>query len=98
GKAFVFITDNELDPPYPHTIEPAALVEFCRGADLLVHDAQYVADDYPMKRGWGHSLWTETADLGRTAKAKRLALYHHDPERTDDALDGIASELRTHLA
>ena len=90
GKSFVFITDNELDPPYPHTIEPAALVDFCRGAELLVHDAQYVADDFPMKRGWGHSLFTQTADLAHAAKVRSLALFHHDPTRSDDDLDAIA--------
>ena len=63
-----------------------------------MHDAQYVADDYPMKRGWGHSVWTETADLGRAAKVQRLALYHHDPARTDDDLDAIAEQMRGHLA
>jgi phosphoribosyl 1,2-cyclic phosphodiesterase len=97
GKVFVFIPDNEIDPPYARHIEPQALLDYCRGAHLLLHDAQYLAGDFPMKRGWGHSEITQTADLAHAAKVRSLALYHHDPTRSDDDLDVIAEATRRHL-
>ena len=97
GKRFVFIPDNEIDPPYPRMIDADVLLEYCHAADLLVHDAQYQADDFPLKRGWGHSLFTQTAELAHAAKVRSLALYHHDPIRSDDDLDAIADATRRHL-
>jgi ribonuclease BN (tRNA processing enzyme) len=59
-----------------------------------VHDAQYLDDEMAEKRGWGHSTIPQVLDLGRQAEARRVALYHHDPDRHDDALDEIGSAAR----
>jgi ribonuclease BN (tRNA processing enzyme) len=48
-----------------------------------------VAEDMPAKLGWGHSVVTEVLRLGIMAEPKQLALFHHDPERSDNALDLI---------
>ncbi|MCI0538703.1 MAG: MBL fold metallo-hydrolase [Verrucomicrobiales bacterium] len=95
GRTVVFIPDNELDPPYPKTTAFDEFVEFCRGADILIHDAQYVDEDMPLKRGWGHSLVRQTCELAAAAEVKHLLLYHHDPDRTDDALDALQADART---
>ena len=82
-----YFTDNEIDPPYPKSIEFDELAEQCKNADVLIHDAQYTEDDMPLKHGWGHSLISQVTDLGNTAKVKNLVYFHHDPDRTDDELD-----------
>jgi phosphoribosyl 1,2-cyclic phosphodiesterase len=92
GVSFVYITDNELEPPNAPSTTYAEWVDFCHGADLLVHDAQYIAADMPAKHGWGHSLITQVRQLAVDAQVKNLAMYHHDPERTDSELDEIAIE------
>jgi ribonuclease BN (tRNA processing enzyme) len=56
----------------------------------MIHDAQYLPSDMPMKKGWGHSLVHEVLDLAKLASAKTVVLHHHEPERDDDALDKIA--------
>jgi phosphoribosyl 1,2-cyclic phosphodiesterase len=87
GKTFVFMPDNELG--FHHANGPSfdAQVEFCRGADLLFHDAQYTEAEYQRTRGWGHSTYGDALRLATAARVKRLGLFHHDPERTDDDLD-----------
>jgi ribonuclease BN (tRNA processing enzyme) len=55
----------------------------------LIHDAQYIEADMPLKRGWGHSLVTDVLELSRQAEATTVALFHHEPERDDEALDRI---------
>jgi phosphoribosyl 1,2-cyclic phosphodiesterase len=97
GRSLVFIPDNEIDPPYPKTVDWDRLVEFCRGADVLIHDAQYVPADMPLKRGWGHSLVGQACELAHAAKAGQLLLFHHDPTRADDALDAIQDDARKWL-
>ena len=82
-----YFTDNEIDPPYPKSIELNELTKQCKNADVLIHDAQYTEDDMPFKHGWGHSLISQVTDLGKTANVKNLVYFHHDPDRTDDELD-----------
>lgn len=84
-----YVTDNELYPPYKKNTDFMEFVTFVKGADLLIHDAQYVVEDMPAKSGWGHSVAEESIKLALAANVKRLALYSHDPERTDDMIDSI---------
>ena len=94
GKSFVYLTDNELAPPYPKENEVEAFATFCEGADALVHDAQYRIDDMPKKLGWGHSTFDQACDLAKLAKVRELVLFHHDPDRTDDELDAIGKRAQ----
>ncbi|MGB3726938.1 MAG: MBL fold metallo-hydrolase [Glaciecola sp.] len=89
GKKVVYMTDNELYPPYKKNTDFLTFVEFAKNADLLIHDAQYIINDMPAKSGWGHSVAEEAIKLALAANAKRLALYSHDPERTDSMVDDI---------
>lgn len=91
GRAVVFATDIE----HGDRLDPA-LVRLAEGADLLIHDAQYTAGEYegrsgPARRGWGHSTWEQAVEVARTAGVERLALFHHDPERTDAQVSVIES-------
>lgn len=69
-------------------------IEFLSGADLVIHDAQYTVDEYPKKIGWGHTPAEWAVDYALAAGAKRLALFHHDPLRDDDALDRLVEICR----
>jgi phosphoribosyl 1,2-cyclic phosphodiesterase len=89
GASIAYITDNELCPPGPPTTSLAALAQFSRSVGLLIHDAQYIEGDMPQKRGWGHSLVSDVLELGRQSEAATVALFHHEPERDDEALDRI---------
>lgn len=76
----------------------AALVEFLRGVDTLVADAQYTGEEYKTKIGWGHSTYGQSVGLAKAAGVPRLFLTHHDPTRSDDALDAILARLRNEHA
>jgi phosphoribosyl 1,2-cyclic phosphodiesterase len=71
--------------------------DFIADADLLIHDAQYTAAEYPSKLGWGHSSTEFVVKLAQYAGVKQVVLTHHDPLRTDDALDGIVDKIRDAL-
>ena len=86
-KIICYFTDNEIDPPYEKSIELDVLTEHCRNVDILIHDAQYIEADMPLKHGWGHSLISQVTKLGESAEVKNLVYYHHDPERSDDDID-----------
>lgn len=62
------------------------LVEFSRGADALIHDAQFFSDEYERFKGWGHSTIEDAIENGIAAGARRVFLTHHNPGRADDYL------------
>jgi phosphoribosyl 1,2-cyclic phosphodiesterase/CheY-like chemotaxis protein len=71
--------------------------QFLSHADLLIHDAQYTAEEYPTKVGWGHSSIEYVLNLGQCANVKRIALTHHDPLRDDDAIDRLLANAQAKL-
>ena len=74
------------------------LVEFVRGAAVLVHDATYTEDEYEPHRGWGHSTYDDAVALAIESGVETLVLFHHRPERTDDELDARLAECRAATA
>jgi phosphoribosyl 1,2-cyclic phosphodiesterase/CheY-like chemotaxis protein len=71
--------------------------KFLNRADLLIHDAQYTAEEYPAKVGWGHSSIEYVVNLGHYAEVRRIALTHHDPLRDDDAIDRLVANVQAKL-
>jgi phosphoribosyl 1,2-cyclic phosphodiesterase len=68
-----------------------AVEKFFAGADLLVHDSQYTEAEYKKGRiGWGHTTFEHAIEAACRAGVKKLALFHHDPDRTDDQIDELA--------
>jgi len=88
GSTFVFATDNELRAP--NGVQ--GMAEWCRGADLLVHDAQYSEAEYPAHAGWGHSTFDDALSLAEDAEVRQLAFFHHDPLHSDDQIDALVEE------
>jgi len=87
GKTFIFLPDNELRHLHAGGMSREHYVNFCKGADLLFHDAQYTDKEYAKTRGWGHSTYEDAVQLAIDADVKSLGLFHHDPDRSDDEID-----------
>jgi phosphoribosyl 1,2-cyclic phosphodiesterase len=94
GKSFVFLTDNELSYQHPEGMSYKDYLAFAVGADLLIHDAEYLPEEYQTTRMWGHSLYTDALHLALDAGVSRLGLFHHNQERTDQALDGMVEDCQ----
>jgi hypothetical protein len=79
----------------PHGYGPyhGAALDLARDVDLLIHDSQYTTDEFAGRADFGHSSIDYTIGLAREAGARRLALFHHDPRRTDVQLDEIMAGL-----
>lgn len=65
------------------------VVEFCRNADVLIHDATYTPEEYLDRVGWGHSHYLFTLRVAADANVKRLYLFHHDQNHSDEKVDDI---------
>lgn len=94
GAAFVFLTDNELSHRHRGGRSVEEYVEFCRGADLLFHDAEYTEEEYLQKRAWGHSHSRAALDLAVAAGVRRFGLYHHNQDRDDAGVDSMVRACR----
>lgn len=107
GASLVYATDHEPHVVPLHCGPPGSLpvhpedrrhVAFLAGADLVVHDSQYTLAEYPSRRGWGHTPVECAVDYAIAGAARRLALFHHDPDRDDTAVDELVTLARTRAA
>jgi ribonuclease BN (tRNA processing enzyme) len=71
----------------------AALRLACE-SDILFHDAQYTDEELPARAHFGHSSAGYALGLAEAANARRVVLYHHDPQRTDEQVDAMVSRYR----
>ncbi|MBW2278819.1 MAG: MBL fold metallo-hydrolase [Deltaproteobacteria bacterium] len=88
GCSIVYATDTE---PLGDGVLDEDLIRLAKGADVLIHDAQYTeaeyrGDDGISRHGWGHSTWQDAVRVARAAEVSKLILFHHDPARDDDAV------------
>jgi ribonuclease BN (tRNA processing enzyme) len=103
----LFPTDPE-DPSYDEDAaregaaaareENEKLLRFFQGADVLIHDGQYTAEEYKSHLGWGHSSFEHAINSANKARVKNLILFHHDPNRTDAQLEKLEEEYRKRVA
>ncbi|HBU47163.1 MAG TPA: MBL fold metallo-hydrolase [Myxococcales bacterium] len=84
--SMIFCTDTEHPPGGP---DPR-LVDFARGADMLIYDAQYTPEEYEERKGFGHSTWPIGIAAADSAGVESLVLTHHDPDHDDRFLDQLA--------
>jgi len=88
GRTVAFLSDVE----YPSVDEPLpAALALAQGADLLIHDAMYSDAEYERSKGWGHSPARAGVVVAERAAARKLALFHHNPDATDDMIDEIVA-------
>lgn len=88
GKTVTFLSDVE----YPNVDDPLPqALALAQDADLLIHDAMHSDLDYELRRGWGHSPARAGVIVAERANAKRLALFHHSPDATDDMIDEVVA-------
>jgi phosphoribosyl 1,2-cyclic phosphodiesterase len=102
GKSVFFTGDHE--PPY-NIYEPGeeghedyqgfvdekaqSIVDAMRGVDVLIADSSYTDAEYTNKKGWGHGTFSTSIATARQAGAKVLFCTHHEPTRSDDALESV---------
>jgi phosphoribosyl 1,2-cyclic phosphodiesterase len=93
GRSICYLTDTE---HVPGALD-RNILGLIAGADLVIYDSMYTDTEYDTYVGWGHSTWQEGVRLCRAAGAKRLVVFHHDPEHDDDMLDGVARDVAKEL-
>ena len=107
GVTVVYATDHEpfwwpmvrgRGPWAPTHPGDARHVAFLEGADVVIHDSQYVDLEYSTKRGWGHSTVEYVTEVAQLAGVKQLVLFHHDPTHDDRLLASIARSASRRLA
>lgn len=96
GRSVVYATDTE-----GYVNGDRRLAAFARGADVLIHDAQYTDEHYlglapglSVTQGFGHSTVSMACQTAMTCEARQLVLFHHAPEYEDAQLDQIGQRAQ----
>lgn len=74
--------------------EDEKTLNFIRGVDVLIIDAQYDVEEYRERVAWGHSCVDDTVEMAVRAGAKKLFLFHHDPSHDDAKMDAMVAHAR----
>jgi len=88
GASVAYLSDHQ-QPVHDEQFVAPEVLELCRGVDLLIHDAQYTAEQYAQHVGWGHSAVPDTLAFAETAGVRHLVPFHHDPRHDDKQLDEL---------
>jgi phosphoribosyl 1,2-cyclic phosphodiesterase len=96
GASLVYATDSEYKNMDPESTQ--IYVDFFRGVDLLIFDAQYSLNDALDKADWGHSSPVMGAELAHRAGVRRMALFHHDPMSDDRTIYAGLKQAEAYLA
>jgi phosphoribosyl 1,2-cyclic phosphodiesterase len=88
GISVAYLSDHQ--QPYDGSMGASeGALELARGVDLLIHDSQYTPEEFALKSTWGHCTVDYAVWFAHEAGAKKLALFHYDPTRHDDAVDAL---------
>jgi phosphoribosyl 1,2-cyclic phosphodiesterase len=93
NRSFAFLTDNEVHAENGKT-PYADFVEFIKGTDLLIHDAQYTDDIYKKRIGWGHSTYHQVAKLAEDTGVNELMVTHHDHSSSDKFIEENLKDIK----
>ena len=74
--------------------ERAKVVEFLQDCDVVILDAQYTDEEYSEHVGWGHGSLSSVVSLALDARARKLVLFHHDPNHDDEMVDAMTERAR----
>lgn len=92
GAAIAFVSDHQ--QPRDRDRVDRGVLELCRGADVVIHDAQYTEGEFVAKSDWGHSTIAYAVHVASEAEARNLVLFHHDPLHADEDVDRMLGEAR----
>ena len=94
NKTITYATDCE----HPKEGLNKNVINFANDSDILIHDAQYTPEDLQKYVGWGHSSWENAVDVAIRSNTKKLILFHHSPDYSDDELDDIEKKAKLHFS
>jgi phosphoribosyl 1,2-cyclic phosphodiesterase len=91
-KVVTYVSDHQA----PLSLEGISsdVLDLARGADVLIHDAQYTRPEFEEKAHWGHCTFDYAVEVAREAGVDTLVLFHHDPSHGDERMDGLLSEAQ----
>jgi phosphoribosyl 1,2-cyclic phosphodiesterase len=96
GGSIAFFPDNELHSQDAR--EHRKMIDFLRGTDVLIMDAQFDSKEYQQHTGWGHGCLDDVVALALAAEVKKLFLFHHDPNHDDATIARMQAHARKLVA
>ncbi|WP_052046014.1 MBL fold metallo-hydrolase [Candidatus Paracaedibacter symbiosus] len=93
GHTIVYLTDTK----HSNLLRPE-FIRFSQGADMLIYDSTFTDTEFDQHPDWGHSTWKEATAVAKAAKVKSLALFHHNPDHSDEEMQDILTQAQAEFA
>jgi phosphoribosyl 1,2-cyclic phosphodiesterase len=97
-SSFAYLPDHEpafVGPIADRSTDWLSGASIADDVDLLFHDAQYFEDEYEERIGWGHSSVADAVAFTHAVGARRLLLFHHEPDHSDGSLERLEARARS---
>lgn len=94
GRSVAYVSDHQQPAVGSSEVDPAVL-ELCRGADVLIHDAQFDVEEFDQRSDWGHCTVDYAVEVAAQAGCTTLVLFHHDPSHHDGRIDELLADARS---
>ncbi len=91
GKSVCYVTDTE----HVEGEDDDDLLDLIAGADLVIYDSMFSPEEWPSKKGWGHSTWEEGIRICRKAGVGKMAMFHYSPDYDDTYLSDMETQANT---
>jgi phosphoribosyl 1,2-cyclic phosphodiesterase len=94
---FAYVPDHEpalCGPIGDRTSDWLSGASIAGDVDMLFHDAQYFEDEYESRIGWGHSSVADAVAFTRAVGARRVVLFHHEPNHSDGSLERLEARAQ----
>jgi phosphoribosyl 1,2-cyclic phosphodiesterase len=101
GASLCYLPDHEPGLGANLASMPAGWISgltLARAATVLIHDSQYTDDEYPYRRGWGHSRLSDALAFAQRSQPEHLLLFHHDPSHDDGRMRSLEDQARAEAA
>ncbi|MBI5209857.1 MAG: response regulator [Elusimicrobia bacterium] len=100
GRKMIYCPDSEIYGETATALQDydEKLGAMCAGADLIIHNARFLPDDYKRRKNNGHTSYVSAIEFAARNKIKRLLMFHHDDQYDDETLDGISEDAAKLIA
>ena len=95
GKTVVYLPGYNFPKLKKDVERYSKLIDFCRHADVLIHETYFKKSDVDFQDDWGHCSFDQGIELANACEPEKFVCFGYQPGLTDKQLDKIIGEYKS---